>query len=129
MLGFWICMIILHVRQAFEESLWPRVLNKPGFWIWHGCLRKGYSEFQICLIMAPYASIKPEQASICLNVPEYAWTTVLTTPRFSICSNYHYQKKYYCNCYYVIIILVCSNFTSRRSVIIFLFSAQVRTLE
>ena len=52
----------------------PRVLNKPGFWIWHGCAYKGYVEFQICLIMALYASVMPEYACVCLNVPQYAWT-------------------------------------------------------
>ena len=43
----------------------PRVLNKlvsKGF--------KGYLEFQICLIMASYASIIPEYASVYLNVPQ-----------------------------------------------------------
>ena len=59
------------------------VLNKSGFWIWHGCMCKGYAVFWICLIMAPYASIISEYPSICgnmpengcilLSVPEYAW--------------------------------------------------------
>ena len=52
----------------------PPVLNKPGFWVWHGCICKGYAEFQIFLIMAPYASITPEYAWICLNFPQYTWT-------------------------------------------------------
>ena len=52
----------------------PSVLNKPEFWIWHGCICKGYGEFWICLIMAPYPSITLEYASIYLNVPQYAWT-------------------------------------------------------
>ena len=43
-------------------------------WAWHGCICKGYPEFWICLIMAPYASTTPEYVSICLNVPQYAWT-------------------------------------------------------
>ena len=37
----------------------PSVLNKPGFWTWHGCICKGYTEFRICLILAPYVSITP----------------------------------------------------------------------
>ena len=74
---FWLC-------QSSEDACWsyifgrllkmPPVLTKPGFWIWHGCIRKSYAEFQICLIMAPYGSIRPECASVCLNVPQYAWT-------------------------------------------------------
>ena len=50
------------------------VLNKPGFWIWHGHICKGYAEFRICLIMAPNASLMPEYASVYLNIPQYAWT-------------------------------------------------------
>ena len=46
----------------------PRVLNNPGFWTWHGCICKGYAEFRICLIMALYISIIPEDALICLKV-------------------------------------------------------------
>ena len=49
----------------------PQVLNKPGFWIWHGCIWKGYVDFGILLIMSPYASIMP---TICPNIPQYAWT-------------------------------------------------------
>ena len=49
------------------------VLTKPRFWIWHGCTRKGYAEFRICLIMASYASIMPKYALICLNMAECCW--------------------------------------------------------
>ena len=52
----------------------PQVLKNPGFWIWHGCMYKGYVEFWSILIMAPYGSVMPKYASICLNVPQYAWT-------------------------------------------------------
>ena len=58
-------------------------LNKSGFSIWHGYICKGYAEFRICLIMAPYASIMPEYVVmsfnmathnwILTNVPEYGW--------------------------------------------------------
>ena len=79
-----------------------RVLNKPRFWIWHGCICNGYVEFRIFLIMFSYASVIPKYASICLNVPQFDWTwvnitecpwiclqmleeTVPTMPGFSIC--------------------------------------------
>ena len=64
----------------------PRVLSQPAFWIWHGCICKGYAEFRIFLIMAAYASIMPDMSQyalksfnilehgwILLNVHEYAW--------------------------------------------------------
>ena len=51
----------------------PPVLNKPGFSRWHGCICKGYAEFQICQIMAPFTSIMLEYASVCFNAPHYAW--------------------------------------------------------
>ena len=35
-------------------------------------LYKGYAEFRICLIMAPYASIMPEYALLSRNVPHHA---------------------------------------------------------
>ena len=56
----------------------PWVTNKPGFLTWHGYICKGYAEFQICLIMAPYASIMSGHASICLSVSQYAWTWLNT---------------------------------------------------
>ena len=49
-------MIILHVRQAFEDaagSKLVRVLNITQ-------LYKGYAESRICLIIVPYATIMPE---------------------------------------------------------------------
>ena len=48
------------------------VLNKPGFWIWHDCICKGYTEFQT----SDYTWIIPEYASTCLNtlnMPEHCW--------------------------------------------------------
>ena len=50
------------------------VLNKPGFWMCHGCICKGYTEFRICMVMAPYTSLMPKYAWIWLNVFQYAWT-------------------------------------------------------
>ena len=58
-------MSVLRVFINFRK--YDRVLD-----IWHGCICKGYAEFCICLIIASYASIMPEYASICLNVPQYA---------------------------------------------------------
>ena len=49
----------------------PLVLNEPGFWTWNCCKWKSYADFQICLIMASYASIMPEYDSICANIPQY----------------------------------------------------------
>ena len=60
----------------------PRVLNKPGFWIWHGCIYKGYAEFQICLIMGPYTSVKPQYALMSLNIPEDGWI-LLNVPEYA----------------------------------------------
>ena len=72
---FWLCQgsEFAWSSYMFDRLLkMPRVLNKPGFRIWHGCICKGYAEFQICLIMAPDAPIMPKHDSICLNVPHYA---------------------------------------------------------
>ena len=54
------------------KMLW--VLNKPGFWTCHGYICKDYAEFQVYLIMVPWASIMIWYASLCLNTPQYAWT-------------------------------------------------------
>ena len=63
----------------------PQILNVPGFWIRHGCVSKGYTEFwmsiysSICFNnawMSQYASMSLDMhkhGSILLNVPEYAW--------------------------------------------------------
>ena len=103
---FWLCQASEYGSYMFDRLLkMPAVLNKPGFWIWYGCICKGYLEFRLCLIMVPYASIMPEYASIkhnalskpahgwiLLNVPEYTWKCldkfsyydrVLNGPRYS----------------------------------------------
>ena len=60
--------------MTFDRVLkMPTVLNKPEFWIWHGCIRKGYTVFRIGLITALYASIIPEYALMSLNMPEHGW--------------------------------------------------------
>ena len=75
----------------------PRVLNKPRFWRWHDFVCKVYAEFQICMIMASYASIIPENASVCLNVPQCAWIWLiivewpwicLKIPEYGVVSNF-----------------------------------------
>ena len=63
----------------------PWVVNKPRFWIWHGCICKGYAEFQICQIMAPYASSMPEYTSVCLSVPQFAWSWLNIAERPWVC--------------------------------------------
>ena len=108
------CSEYAWTSYMFERLLKkPRVPNKPRFWIWHGCLRKGDVDFPICLIMALYPSIMPENAAMCLNVPQYAWKwlniakyhwiyqkmpelTVLTILELSICHDM-VIKLYYCN--------------------------------
>ena len=47
----------------------PPVLNVPGFWIWHGCICKGYKEFCMSLNI-------PE--NVWINCCNYAW--VLNMP-------------------------------------------------
>ena len=69
----------------------PPVLNKPGFWTWS----VGICKVLCRVTMAPYASVTPEYPSICLNVPQYAWTWLNVAEctwincfdywRFSIC--------------------------------------------
>ena len=44
--------------------------------IWNGCICKDYTEFWICLSMAQYATTMLEYASVCLNAPQYAWTSL-----------------------------------------------------
>ena len=73
---FWLCQ---GSEYACSSYMFDRLLKMPpvlkaGFWIWHGCICKCYAVFWICLIMAQYASITPQYASICFNVPQYTWT-------------------------------------------------------
>ena len=80
----WKCLNKLLWRFQGSEYTWssymfrllkmPRVLNIPGFLIWHGCICKGYTEFGICLNIAQYVSIIHEYVSVYLNVPHYVWT-------------------------------------------------------
>ena len=75
--GFWRCL---------------RFLNKPGFWIWHSCICKGYTEVRICLNMAPYAWIclnMPQCPSICLKMVVYCWMSLNMPEKARInCSDY-----------------------------------------
>ena len=89
---FWICLGSEYARSSymFDRILkMPRLLNKPGFWIWRGCICKGYAEFRIynCLIMVPYASNMAEYYWMSLNKPKVArincsdYAIVLNMPR------------------------------------------------
>ena len=66
--SFYMYSKLLKMPETFED-----VLNKPGFWIWQGCACKGYAEFRICLIIAPYASVTPEYALMSFNMSEHGW--------------------------------------------------------
>ena len=103
MLGLWICMIILHVRQAFEDtsgSKYARVLNMARLHMQglrrvpnishYGSIR--FNNAWRCLNMPYYPSICPNMAEYCwmsLNMPENAWLNcsyyvrVLNIPRYS----------------------------------------------
>ena len=105
----WISLNILEKTILTMSGLWnssssymfnrllkmPQILNVPGFWIWYGCVSKGYTEFWICLNMAQYASIMPECLnmlqcpSICTNMAEYCWMSLNMPGNFWInCSDY-----------------------------------------
>ena len=66
-------------KYAWSSNMFDRilkmsqVLKKQGFWIWHDCLCKGYIDFRIFLIMAPYTSIMPKYVSIYLNTADCPW--------------------------------------------------------
>ena len=52
----------------------PQVLNAPGFWIWHSCICKGYTEFWICVNMLQYTLMflsMPKHGLILLNDLKY----------------------------------------------------------
>ena len=104
----WICLIMLYVRQPFEDALG---FNKPGFWIWHGCICKGYAEYQICLIMAPYALLPaPEYASICLKMAELCWMSLNMSENAWInCSDCTRVFSMLLYSYYSIIIIVTND--------------------
>ena len=65
MSGLWLFLIVLHVWQALKMS---RVLNVSEFWIWHGCICKGYIEFWMF-----------EYGSVCLNTETINNLFFLTT--------------------------------------------------
>ena len=57
-------------------------LKALGFRMWNGCICKGYAEFQIFLIVAPYASIMPQWAFMSLNMPEHG-SKLLNVPEYA----------------------------------------------
>ena len=65
---FWLCQGSEYAWLSYmlDRLLkMPPILNKPGFWIWHGCVCKGYAEFP----MSGHGSIHVNNASIWLNIP------------------------------------------------------------
>ena len=66
MLWLWICLIILHVQQAFEDTLGSkcaRVQNIAQLYM------QGLHRVLNMLNLPHYASIMPEYPSICLTTP------------------------------------------------------------
>ena len=73
---FWLCQGSEYARSSymFDRLLkMPRVLNKPGFCIWHGCISKGYAEFGIWLHTPQLCPNIPEFTLLSLNSPENNW--------------------------------------------------------
>ena len=78
---FWLCQSSEYawLSHMFERLFkMPWVLNNPGFWIWHGCMRVTQSSEYIWLWlhMPKYTLISlsmPEHGWILVNTPEYAW--------------------------------------------------------
>ena len=81
MLRLWIFMIILRLQQAFEDISGS---NKSGFWRWHGCICYGCGS-----IMASYASIMPEYASLCLSMAEHCWMSLSMPENACIYCSYY----------------------------------------
>ena len=72
---FWLCQDSEYTWSSYMfDRLFKmsQIINVPEFWVWHGCICKGYTEFRRCLKMVQYASIMPEYGSVCLNIPQYA---------------------------------------------------------
>ena len=67
MQGLWICLIIWHIRQAFGDASKSKYEYSTVVYV------RVAQSFEY-LIMAPYASIMLEYASVCLNAPQYVWT-------------------------------------------------------
>ena len=94
---FWLCQSSEYACSSYMFGRllkMPPVLNKPGFWIWYACICKGYAEFRIHLIMAPYASITPEYAWTWLNIPECSWMyeypRICLNKLFWLCQGFEY---------------------------------------
>ena len=81
----WKCLNKLFWLSQGSEYAWssymfgrllkmPWVLNMPEFWMWHGCICKGYREFWICLSMARSRCLNLRKYSrIYFNMSEYGW--------------------------------------------------------
>ena len=54
---------------SIEQSTW--ISTMPVFWIRHGCICNGYTEFWLSLNMVRYASIMPEHDLMSVNIPDH----------------------------------------------------------
>ena len=64
-----ICLIILHVRQAFEDNSGSKC---AGVLILNGCIYKGDTEFLLSLNMVQYAAKMSGYILMCLNAPQFS---------------------------------------------------------
>ena len=85
---FWLCLIILHVPQAFEDytgSKCARVLNMARFYM-QGLHR--------VLNMSEYGSINISNAWISLNMTEFCWMSLNMPENAQVnCSNHARLQK------------------------------------
>ena len=97
MLGLWICLIILLVRQAFEDALgskYPSVLNMALLYM-QGLLRVLNISKYSWIMPEWYAWIMPEYAWICLmslNMPENACINCSDYARIPNIPQYSYNN-------------------------------------
>ena len=83
----WICLIILHVLQDFENALGSkcaRVLNMAWLYM---------QELHRLLDMSEYGSICLNNASVCFNIAEYSWMPLNIPENAWInCSDYAFGR-------------------------------------
>ena len=71
-----------------------RVLKVQGFWICHGCICKGYTEFWICLNMThmPQQCLNmPQYTLLSLDMSEHGWI-LLIVPEYAWINCSHYAR-------------------------------------
>ena len=82
---FWLCQ---GFEYAWSSCMLDRllkmsgVLNVRGFWIWHGSICEGYTEFWTWVNMAQNASLIPEYTLMFLSVSEHDWI-LLNVPKYA----------------------------------------------